>query len=155
MNETTNNPNLMHACALRLGSYGVIIKGQSGSGKSTIALALIEWAESINRSAALVSDDYVLLSRDEQTVVATAPDTIKGLIEVRGAGVFRIEHQNKARIDLVVQLEGKGERYPSSEGYEILGIKLPFLRLPSLENANPITICQAIEATLFKRAYKL
>lgn len=150
-----NKSTLLHACSLCLGNYGILIKGDSGAGKSTICLALIERAHNIKRKAALVSDDYVLLTKDDQKIIAHTPDAIKGLIEIRGAGVFKIDYQDNTPINLVVELNKQGERYPTNDGYDILGVAVPYLHLPNLKNANPISICQAIEATLFKKAYKL
>src|SRR5690606_10091511 len=80
----------LHATCIAFGEFGVLLIGPSGSGKSDLALRLIdEGGFGIGTSrleAALVSDDQVLLQRQGDEVMASAPATIAALLEVRGLG---------------------------------------------------------------------
>ena len=85
----------VHATAVLVGADGVLIRGESGSGKSALALALIE------RGARLIADDRLTLSGCHGRIVATAPGATAGLIELRGRGIVerapRAERRDPAR----------------------------------------------------------
>lgn len=121
-------PNL-HATAVVLGDRGVLITGPSGSGKTTLALALIE---SEAGHAALVSDDQCLLEGCHGRLIARAPDSISGLVEVRGLGPAPIDARREAVIDLVVELTppDQAERMPAAQTRDVQGVALPLLVLP-------------------------
>lgn len=87
-----------HATCVAVDGRGVLLRGPSGSGKSDLALRLIDGG------AVLVADDYVTLSEDNGRIIATAPPTISGLMEVRGAGLFHVPHQTSAPVMLVADL---------------------------------------------------
>lgn len=74
----------IHVTTVAVGGVGVLLRGPSGSGKSDLALRLID------NGATLVSDDYTDLSVREGVLTASAPDTIAGLMEVRGVGIVRL-----------------------------------------------------------------
>lgn len=77
------DPNsLIHASAVAVGPVGLLISGQAGAGKSTLALELIALG------ATLVSDDQVLLSKKEGGLFMSAPPNISGRIEARGMGII-------------------------------------------------------------------
>jgi len=86
---------LCHANALKIGSYGILIMGASGVGKSLVSLTLLERAALFGRAGVLVSDDYVMLRLEEGLLVAHAPTATHGAMEIRGAGLFAMPHQNK------------------------------------------------------------
>jgi len=90
---------------------GVLLLGQSGSGKSDLALRLI------GRGARLVSDDRTDLRIERGSLVARAPPSIAGLIEIRGVGIVELAHAASARIALVVDLSGKVNRLPRTRYY--------------------------------------
>jgi serine kinase of HPr protein (carbohydrate metabolism regulator) len=87
----------------------VLIEGESGAGKSDLALRLID------RGAALVSDDYTLLQRNGTGLVACPPETIAGKIEVRGLGILPLPHLDRAPVALLVRLDEAPERLPLTE----------------------------------------
>lgn len=87
----------------------VLIEGESGAGKSDLALRLID------RGAVLVSDDYTLLQRNGRELIASAPDTIVGRIEVRGLGIIPVDHVEKAPVALLVRLTDAPERMPQPD----------------------------------------
>jgi len=147
--------NVQHGNALRLGGFGVLITGPSNSGKSFLTLTLIERSHLVGRKAALVGDDYVELERSAGQLFAHAPLPIAGIMEIRGAGLFRMEFEEQVRLDLVASLDKAGERYPQERYFEYLGVKVPLLELPQLGTADMFALCHAIEATLFRTCWRL
>lgn len=75
----------LHASCVAAEGHAVLITGRSGSGKSDLALRLID------RGFTLVSDDRTILRKQDGRLIASAPDTIKGKIEVRGVGILEME----------------------------------------------------------------
>ena len=92
---------------------GVLLLGESGKGKSDLALRLIE------RGAKLVADDRCDLSARDGALYARAPNALAGLIEVRGAGIIALPFAAEARIALAVEMmdEGYVPRMPQPERY--------------------------------------
>ena len=122
----------VHASAVLTGSRAVLIRGPAGSGKSRLALALIDAAATgLIRFARLVADDRVELTASHGRLLLRPPPALAGLIEVRGLGVRRIAYEPVAVAGLVVDLAAAdGERIPASsaQSADINGIRLP--RLP-------------------------
>jgi serine kinase of HPr protein (carbohydrate metabolism regulator) len=116
---------LVHGTCVAMDGMGVLLRGPSGSGKSDLALRLIDLG------ARLVADDQVELSGDDERVTASAPAALAGLIEARGLGILRIDHLATARVALVVDLVASDtiERLPQLETASICGIELPLLRI--------------------------
>jgi len=141
---------MYHANALRLGSFGVLIMGEPGTGKSVLTLALIERGAIFGRDAVLVGDDYVYLVEKDGRLLAHTAAPIAGAMEIRGAGLFVVDHEESIALDLVVVLGERGERYPQAHMFAALGVKVKCLYLPSLGMADGLALCQAVEATLFK-----
>lgn len=75
-----------------------------------LALDLIEQARLRGETALLISDDRVLLSSDEDGLVMQAPDTIEGMIELRGRGIIKLPFTKRAHVHLVVDLIDEGHR---------------------------------------------
>lgn len=122
----------VHATGIILGGKGVLLRGPSGSGKSLLALALLEVWEGRGMRARLVSDDRVDLARDRTRLVMHAPPAIAGLIELRGRGIVRRPHLSKGRLDLVVDFVPRLERMVEEEELtaELLGVSLPRCPVP-------------------------
>lgn len=92
---------------------GALLLGPSGYGKSRLALALIEtcpW-----RRTALIADDAVLISAQAGGVVARAPETIAGLIEIRGFGPAAVRRVAAARLLAGFDLAAPASRFPDPE----------------------------------------
>ena len=87
---------LVHATSLVVGETGILVTGPSGSGKSRIAMDLLQSALSAGTYAALIADDQTVLSPVGSRVMASAPETIGGLIEVRGSGIIHVPSMSKA-----------------------------------------------------------
>ena len=119
----------LHASCVVWQEMGVLLRGPSGIGKSDLALRLID------HGAVLVADDRVLIERDGDRLLASPPEILAGLLEVRGLGILRFPHQAKAPIRLVVQLVelSEMERLPESATEDILGISLPLRLLSARE----------------------
>ncbi|HEX7851690.1 MAG TPA: aldolase [Sphingomonas sp.] len=99
----------LHVSSIAIDGRAVLIEGESGAGKSDLALRLID------RGASLISDDYTLLQRAGRELIASPPDTIAGQIEVRGLGVLPIPHVEKIPVALLVRLTDAPERLPLAE----------------------------------------
>jgi serine kinase of HPr protein (carbohydrate metabolism regulator) len=125
---------------------GVLLRGPPGSGKSDLALRLID------AGAKLVADDGVQLRRASGAVVArlppTAPESVRGRIEIRGLGIASVPTVAEARLDLVVDLVPADavERLPEPATAELLGVKLSLLRLNGLEPSAPAKVRLAVRA---------
>jgi len=121
-------PATIHATAVAIGEDGILIRGPSGSGKSSLALALIETGEP---HATLVADDRVILAARDGTLYAAVPDTIAGLIELRGLGILRRPYVSPAAIRLCVDLVPPADapRLPTEAESRVIleGIALPRL----------------------------
>ncbi len=121
----------IHATAVLIADRCVLITGASGSGKSGLALALIAHMHSARRFGRLVGDDQLLVSSHRGKLICTVPDTISGLVEVRGPGPTRLPFQPRAVVDLVVALVAadEAERYPEPTSERIAGCDVPSLTL--------------------------
>jgi serine kinase of HPr protein (carbohydrate metabolism regulator) len=125
----------MHATAVVLGEYGVLIAGPSGSGKSSLALALVDRFRAGGRFARLVSDDQMFLSAHQGRLVCHAPSTIAGLVEIRGLGPVPAEYEAATAVDLLVRLvpANEVERLPEEASELLLGCKVPRMMLAERE----------------------
>ena len=111
----------VHATAIVIGETGVLIRGRSGSGKSSLALALVARVRLAGGFAAFVADDRVALAPAGGRLIGRAPATIAGLAERYGRGIEAVDHVPAAVIGLVVDLveEAALERLPDPESLRI------------------------------------
>ena len=89
----------IHASCVDYDGKGILLLGASGSGKSGLCLELI-----LNYNAVLVADDRVELTPKAGGVYASAPENIKGLLEVRNVGILRLPVREETRVQAVVRL---------------------------------------------------
>lgn len=131
MSSSTAN---VHATAIVIGTAGLIFIGPSGAGKSSLALHCIHQARSHGLNAALVSDDQILVTAVNGSLVARAPSSIAGLAELRGSAIVRVETMEACRLRYAISPVRPPfhERIaPEVETAEILpGHFLPLIRLP-------------------------
>jgi len=124
----------VHADCVLAGTCGVLIRGGAGSGKTSLADALIEAARQRGHLGLLVADDYAHLTNEDGRLLARVPDTIRGRMEVRGVGLMEARHLAKARVGLVVDLvpAEQLDRLPDAPLLEtcLEGVQLPLLRCP-------------------------
>lgn len=140
----------MHGVFVDILGVGVLILGRSGIGKSECALDLI------TKGYRLIADDAVIIKRMSPTILfGIASDIIKYHMEIRGLGIVNVKDlfgitaiREKKQMDVVVELAqwGHDEEYDRlgfEEGvYEILGIKLPFHRIPVSPGRSVATIVE-------------
>ena len=110
----------LHASAVVLREWGVVIRGDSGAGKTSLALALIENMLRKQQFAALIGDDRVDLTALGARLVAHGRAKTAGLAERRGLGLVRTPHLARAVVALVVDLSATKEpspRLPEAEAY--------------------------------------
>src|SRR4051812_39369669 len=101
----------IHASCVAIGNKGVLLLGKSGSGKSDLALRLID------DGARLVSDDRTILFIAKGVLRARAPASIKGLLEVRGLGIIQLPVRTNVTIALAVTVGREDKRLPAPAIY--------------------------------------
>jgi serine kinase of HPr protein (carbohydrate metabolism regulator) len=124
----------LHATTVAIDGVAVMIEGASGSGKSDLALRLID------RGAILVSDDQTLVVRTGNTLLARAPMTIAGRIEVRGIGILAMPYVEDVPVALLVRLGGAIERMPERRVRQIAGIDVRQFAVDPFEASAPIKV---------------
>lgn len=129
----------MHASCVVIGSHAVLIEGASGSGKSDLALRLID------RGARLLSDDYTELVAEGGRAIASAPATITGQIEVRGIGIVGMPPAPPHPVALLVRA-GTPERMPEPATFAIAGLTVPMIVLSLTESSAPLKVELALKA---------
>jgi serine kinase of HPr protein (carbohydrate metabolism regulator) len=134
----------LHATAVLAGVNGLLIRGPSGSGKSSLALSLIE------RGARLVADDRVHVAACGGRLVAGAPARISGRIELRGRGLIEVPRERNCVLRLVVDIVS-GEalaRMPEDDQLTtmLLGIELPRQPVPAATEQALMLVGAALHA---------
>jgi HPr kinase/phosphorylase len=132
----------VHASAVSLGGLGVLIEGPSGSGKSDLALRLIDGG------AVLIADDQVRIERRDGRLLASAPETIAGRIEARGIGILTLPHRSRVPLALAVALAPSRdiERLPDPQSRALLGVHLPLIRIDPFTASAPAKVRLALQA---------
>jgi serine kinase of HPr protein (carbohydrate metabolism regulator) len=152
-------PIRVNANAVALGESGVLIRGDSGAGKSSLSLALVEAWRSQGDFARLVGDDCILVRIKGGRALLSPHQAISGLAEWRGIGVMKQDYERCAVLALIVDLES-GEAHASCpripEVKELCcnfhGLRdIPLLRLSARETERSVP---AIMAFLHKLSAK-
>jgi serine kinase of HPr protein (carbohydrate metabolism regulator) len=135
-------PLRVHATAVAIDGYALLLRGQPGAGKSDLALRLID------AGARLVTDDQSVLSRRGEHILVCAPDRISGLMEVRGIGIMRVEAMAEAPVALLVDLvpPEQIDRMPERRREMILGLSLPLIAVAPFEASAPAKLRLALRA---------
>jgi serine kinase of HPr protein (carbohydrate metabolism regulator) len=146
MNKPTSDsgPRLsaetLHASTVARDGRAVLITGPSGSGKSDLALRMLD------RGFALVSDDQTIVKRDGDRLVAAAPPTIAGKLEVRGIGIVDIDQVGDVAVALIVELTSDIERMPYDDNRRlILGVSLPVITIDAMTASAPSKVALALD----------
>jgi len=123
----------LHSCCLDVEGAGILIEGSSGTGKTSLMLGLVERLVRAGKQAAVVSDDYTLLSMENDTLIAKSPQTIRGKVELRGFGIVDTDTISTTSVALVVRLVDGGqiERLPDATSTILHGLSLPLLLAPA------------------------
>jgi serine kinase of HPr protein (carbohydrate metabolism regulator) len=125
----------IHASCVAIDGQAVLIEGGSGTGKSDLALRLID------RGAVLVSDDYTLLLRREGRLIARAAANLAGRIEVRGIGILAMPHVEDVPVALLVAITPSPPRMPAGGRLRsIAGVEVREIALPALEPSAPVKV---------------
>ena len=139
-----NGPQLssenLHASTVALDGRAVIISGPSGSGKSDLTLRLID------RGFGLVSDDRTIVRKAGDQVIASAPDTISGKLEIRGIGIIDMPCVGDVPVALVVDLTSNITRMPDdARERTILGIGIPLISVDAITASAPSKVAIALD----------
>lgn len=134
------------ASCVSINGAAILITGESGIGKSELALALID------RGARLISDDQVALRCEDDRLFATPAQNIGGQIEVRNLGLMPMEPGPECPVALLVELNRVAPRWiERSDRRVILGIAIPQILLSPDSNVLPIKVEMALHAYGLKR----
>lgn len=133
---------LVHGTAVRWGQAGLLLRGPSGSGKSDLALRLID------SGARLVADDQVVLTCERGAIWLAAPPSIGGMIEVRGLGILRLPRAPRTVLHLICDLvpRERVERLPERGWCEFLGVVVPQVALCAFDASTPAKLRFALRA---------
>jgi HPr kinase/phosphorylase len=150
---------LVHGTCLEIGGCGVLILGASGSGKSDVALRLIDQPgrgtgpETL--TARLVADDQVVITRRGERLFAAPPERLAGLIEVRGIGIVKANHAPEAELGLAVRLaDARGiERLPEDgNSLMLLDVAIPQIAVDAAAASAPARVRAGIVEVFRARA---
>lgn len=120
--------NPVHATSIMFSGKGLLLCGPSGAGKTDLALRLIQ------EGGLLIADDYTQLQVEDGRLIASPPPTIKGMIEIRGAGLVHVPYCEAAPVEWVVNLvPTTPDRMPERKQVTLLGVALPSLDLMPFE----------------------
>jgi HPr kinase/phosphorylase len=136
--------NRVYGTSVAIRGEGILLRGPSGSGKSDLALRLID------AGAVLVADDQVVLQREGGTLMMSAPEPLAGLMEVRGLGVVRMAHVARAPLRLVVDLDPGAaiERLPEPRFCRLDGVSVPLIALDPFAASAPAKLKLALAAPI-------
>ena len=126
---------LHQATCVAIGGRGLMIEGPAGSGKSSLALALID------RGAVLVGDDGVTVTRDGHAVRASPAPETSGLLEIRNVGLIEFATLSDVAVALIVRLDPTAPRFRDAPDWcDRWGVRLPAI---ALWPASPVLALRA------------
>ena len=130
----------IHASTVAIDGRAVLICGPSGAGKSDLALRMID------RGFTLVSDDQTIVRKAGERLVASAPATIAGKLEIRGIGIVTVDTAADQPVALVVELTSDIQRLPDdSRERTILGLQVPLISVDALTASAPSKVALALD----------
>jgi serine kinase of HPr protein (carbohydrate metabolism regulator) len=130
----------LHASSVALEGRAVLISGPSGSGKSDLTLRLLD------RGFTLVSDDRTIVRRQDSKLIASAPETIKGKLEIRGVGIVEMETVSDVPVAMVVELTSDIQRLPDDARERlVLGTGIPLISVDAMTASAPSKVALALD----------
>jgi serine kinase of HPr protein (carbohydrate metabolism regulator) len=130
----------LHASCVALDGRAVLICGPSGAGKSDLALQLID------RGFVLVSDDQTIVRKNGQRLLAGAPPTIAGRLEIRGIGIVTMPTASDVQVALMVELASEIQRFPDdSRERKILDLPVPLISVDAKTASAPSKVALALD----------
>jgi len=130
----------VHASSVASDGRAVLITGPSGSGKSDLALRLID------RGFTLISDDQTIVRREGKRLIASAPPQIAGKLEIRGIGIMDMDWQSDVPVALLVELTSEIQRLPDDDRERpILGVALPLISVDAMAASAPSKVVLALD----------
>ena len=140
MNPPRLSSEMVHASTVALDGRAVLISGRSGSGKSDLALRLLD------RGFALVSDDQTIVRRDGDRLLASPPPTIAGKLEIRGIGIVDMAHVEDVPVALLVELSTNEERMPDDNRTRpLLGVDVPLVGIDAMAASAASKVAVALD----------
>jgi HPr kinase/phosphorylase len=115
----------IYATCINLGGFGLLLCGPSGSGKSDLALRMMD------HNSQLVADDWVDLTLENGVLIARAPVSLRGLLEVRGVGIIEVPYGTSIQVQGMIDLVDSNEiqRLPDDQTVRLLGVEIPSYQL--------------------------
>jgi HPr kinase/phosphorylase len=150
-----NTVQMIHGVLVDVFGVGALIIGESGIGKSEIALELI------SRGHLLAADDAVAVRREGNALIGCSPSVIRHLMEVRGIGIIDVRAMYGAgavkveqEIDMVVNLADYSDDtdYAAEESYRLSGVSVPLVNLPVRQGRN-LAVLIEVAARQFRLKY--
>jgi len=134
---------MVHGSAIAIHGSGVLLLGPSGSGKSDLALRLVD------RGAKLICDDVVHIENNNSLPQLACAPNIAGKIEVRGIGICPIDFVDSAPLRLVVQLAQHVDRMPPEhQRITIAGYSTPIFKLSPFQPSSAIKVEWALRSVI-------
>jgi serine kinase of HPr protein (carbohydrate metabolism regulator) len=130
----------LHASSVAIEGRAVLICGPSGAGKSDLALRLLD------RGFVLVSDDQTIVRKDGARLLASAPPSIHGKLEIRGVGIVEMETVSDVPVALLVELTNEIQRLPDdSRERQFLGVGVPLISVDAMTASAPSKVALALD----------
>ena len=146
----TQSQIFLHGTCVSVSGGGVLILGAPGSGKSALALRLIDepgyGISGVFLRSELVADDQVIVTRDQDRLMASAPAALRGKLEIRGLGIVTLATPPSVPFALVVKLQDHSaiERLPDPTTFDILGMALPLAEIDGKMPCAPARLRAAL-----------
>ena len=140
MNSRRLSAETVHASTVAIDGRAVLISGPSGAGKSDLTLRLLD------RGFTLVSDDQTIVRREGDKLIASAPPSIAGKLEIRGIGIIDMDTVADVPVALLVELTSDFQRLPDDNRERpLLGVPLPLVSIDAMAASAASKVVLALD----------